>query len=257
MTEPRHQYVGIAATTSIEEIYKLQEILRLVRWPESVWFMNGPLVSRKTLVGEPPSNPAQYPQISQVADLMVSDDRFFNVVHFNSRDPRLCQQLNQIMQFIPRAQGIQLNISWPEPGQLTEFRQVYPQPNLILQVSRFAYREAGGSPARLIQRLKPYEGLVDYVLFDPSGGEGISFDLVEAVSVLEAEVDSGLDFGWGVTGGLDADRVYRLQELLDIYPQLCWDAQSRLRSGDEQDTLSIARCFEFLAESSRLLKQYQ
>lgn len=254
MLEPVRQYVGIAATTTASEVKRLQDGLTALDWPTSTWFMNGPLVSRRTLFGEPASNPAQYRPINEVSSLMPDDTRFFNTVHFNSRDPQLAAQLSAIMRWVPQTQGIQLNIEWPDPSELKHFLKSHRHLYLILQLSRFAYATVGCSPRALVERLKPYEGLVDHVLFDPSGGEGIPFDRQQALWILEAQVASELQFGWGVTGGLDASRVHQLGELLEVYPQLSWDAQSRMRSGDTRDGLVLESCLEFLRASANLIR---
>lgn len=257
MFQPARQYIGVAATTTAREVEKLQDGLTALGWPTSTWFMNGPLVSRRTLFGAPPSNPAQYRPINEVSGLMPDDTRFFNTIHFNSRDPQLSAQLSAIMHWAPRTQAIQLNIEWPDPSELRHFLKRHRHVYLILQLSRFAYAAIGSSPSALVERLKIYEGLVDYVLFDPSGGEGIPFDRRQALWILEAQVASELHFGWGVTGGLDASRVHHLGELLEVYPWLSWDAQSRMRSNDGRDRLVLESCLEFLEASVNLIQSRQ
>lgn len=246
------QYVGVAATSSPDEIRHLQVILDAVNWPGHIRFMNGPLVSRKTLNGLSPDNQAQYPLLKQVAEVLVDDPRFFNVVHFNSRDPRLSRQMEQIVRLTPNMHGIQLNILWPDTDELAKFRQNHPEIKIILQVSRFSLESVGNDTRCLIECLKKYEALIDYGLFDPSGGEGKSYDRSQASALLGSLIDSKLPIHWGVTGGLCADRIWGLKELLNMYPQLCWDAQSRLR--DEHDQLDLEKCYGFLAASIALLK---
>lgn len=254
MTSSFPQYVGVAAPTTLSQVSALQEILSQVGWPADVRFMNGPMVSRKTLSGFPASNPAQYLPIDQIDQLMLPDARFFNVVHFNSNDFLLCPQLQKIAQLIPGTDAIQLNIAWPLIEELKRFQQQHPDIQLILQISRRALADADNDLNMLIKLLRIYEGVVDYVLYDPSGGEGIPFDTAQARVILQTFVDSGLQFGWGVTGGLCADRVRILTELLEIYPQLSWDAQSGLRTQDGEDALDLNRCFGFLAASAALLR---
>lgn len=254
MTSSFPQYVGLAAPTTLSQVSALQEILSQVGWPADVRFMNGPMVSRKTLSGFPASNPAQYLPIDQIDQLMLPDARFFNVVHFNSDCPQLDQQLCEIIRLIPGTDGIQLNIAWPDPQMLIRFQQRHPEVQLVLQVSRRYLEDVEDDLVMLVRLLQIYEGVVDYVLYDPSGGEGIPFDTAQARVILQTFVDSGLQFGWGVTGGLCADRVRILTELLEIYPQLSWDAQSGLRTQDGEDALDLNCCFGFLAASAALLR---
>jgi hypothetical protein len=254
MTTGTWQYFGVAATSSRAEVDQLIGMIDQIGLPEGVRFMNGPLVSRKTLRGLSPDNPQQYPPLKRVAGLLVDDPRIFNVIHFNSRDPRLCKQLGQIAELSRRVDGIQLNMLWPNWADLVVFRRMYPYVKLILQVSRQAYDSIGSSAGDLIECLKPYQGCVDYVLFDPSGGLGKPYDRDEARQLLGRLRDSGLDMHWAVTGGLSANSTYGLRELLDMYPQLCWDAQSNLRTGDDDDALDLERCFGFCAASITLLQ---
>lgn len=253
MTDNVAQYVGVAATATTEETASLVTAADLIGWPSHVKLMNGPLASRKTLGGQPPDNPRQYPSIGQIANLMIDDPRFLNTVHFNSRDPRLRKQLGAIAGLSGLIHAIQLNILWPNPGELRLFREDHDGISLILQVSQQAYESVSEEPLELIECLKAYEGVVDYVLFDPSGGLGLAYDRLQATRLLEALAQSGLSMSWGVTGGLSADRAYGLRELLQVYPALSWDAQSNLRTG-EDDQLDIEKCFGFLSASAALLR---
>lgn len=247
------QYVGVAGTTQVQEIQQIREMLDCLRWPTGLRFMNGPLVSRKTLLGETPDDPVQYSPIEQVAPLLCDDPRFFNVMHFNSRDPRLAGQLEQIATLSPNLHGIQLNILWPQVAELRRFRHRYPDVQLILQLSRHTLSSVGNRTQDLIACLRPYAGVADYLLFDPSGGEGKPYDHSEASQLLIDLQASELPMQLGVTGGLCADRCWRLRRLLDRYPQLCWDAQSGLRDPGDGNCLDLGRCYGFLAASRSLL----
>lgn len=81
----------------------------------------------------------------------------------------------------------------------------------------------------LTELLKGYYGLVDYILFDASHGQGRELNpdalkpFIEAASNLEG-------IGVGVAGGLDQRAVLsRLPALLREYPELSFDAEGRLR----------------------------
>jgi hypothetical protein len=248
------QYVGITGLTSPAQVLEIQSMLDRVKWPDECKFMNGILVSRKTLRGLEPDNPAQYRPLSEIPDLLPSDPRFFNVIHFNSRDPRLLKQLDEVLEISDKIHAIQLNIHWPNDAELVDWVAQGSGVKLILQISRRAFDSIGASPTDLLECLNNYRGIASYVLFDPSGGTGAPYDRREAEEVLKALVDSSLPMRWGVAGGLSAERIYGLKSLLEIYPGLCWDAQSRLRSGCPGDMLDTEKCYGFLASSAALLR---
>ena len=110
----------------------------------------------------------------------------------------------------------------------------------------------GHDPRRIVARLAEYEGLIDYALLEPSGGVGKAFVPTYIAPILEACVASNLDIGWGVAGGLGAGRLSVLEPLLEICPELSWDAQARLRSADGQ-VLDLAACEQYLREGIALL----
>ncbi len=249
------QYVGVAATSRPDEIEALLAILDGMPWPGHARLMNGPLVSRKTLRGLVPDDPAQYPPIERVASLLVDDPRLYNVVHFNSRDPRLFDQMSEITERCGRGRldGFQLNILWPGVDQLEMFRARYPEVSIILQLSRHCLDSVGGSLDAVVDCLSSYERVVDCVLFDPSGGLGLPFDSCQASSLLDVLVASALSMRWGVTGGLSAASAPRLAPLLRQYSHLCWDAQSGLRTEDGLNALDMKKCQQFLESSIKIL----
>lgn len=254
------QYVGVAAPSTAIEVAALADAAIEAGFPDGVRFMSGPLVSRKSLLGRPVDTPARYPERGSMRSLMCdpSESRpgvlpeVWNVIHFNSRDPRLYKQLVMIAEISPLVGGVQLNIAWPCPHQLAMFRDIHPRVQLILQIGNAAFNAIDRGSANLVECLRPYEGICEYALFDPSGGEGRPFDIDEASSVLSALVDSRLEMAWGVTGGLCAENVGRLAPLLDIYPQLSWDAEGKLRT-PATDVLDLLACQRFLAASAQLL----
>ncbi|MDO8571756.1 MAG: hypothetical protein Q7R79_03695, partial [bacterium] len=86
--------------------------------------------------------------------------------------------------------------------------------------------------------VKTYEQLIDYVLLDPSGGTGKMFDPRVERTYLDKLADLGV--GLGVAGGLSPSTLHLLQPLINDYPNLCIDAEGRLRNQDDQLDLTVA-----------------
>lgn len=248
-------YIGITGITLPSEVAWLQEVLDSLqeRWPADYRFMNGVLLSRKTLVGEPASDPKQYPLLDEVASLLPSDPRFYNVAHFNSRDPRLCDQLMYLDEKAGlNLHAIQVNMPWPEVSELERYR-ARDGKRIILQIGKDAFAQIDHRPEWLAYRLAPYVGAVDHALIDLSGGEGVNIDPEFACRAVEAIADfthSGIRVG--VAGGLSEETVGSVSDILKVYDELSWDAQGKMRAGNAANLLDPLRCIGFLRASCDL-----
>jgi len=246
-------YVGITGVTTRSQSEAISKYVEALGWPLTTQVMIGVLASYKSLCGHL-ANPKQYPAVEQIGSVLINDRGLLNLVHYNSRADGLAAQLTEVLSDAIWADGVQLNIPWPRPEVLRRFRsRTYM--TVVQQISTRAYRMAGGTTERLVRSLGAYEGLIEYVLIDPSGGTGHSFDAEYAKSVLKALVDSQLEFKWGIAGGLGTDNIERLRPLLDIYPDISWDAQARLRTAD--DRLDPGKWESYLAASWSLITEYR
>lgn len=126
--------------------------------------------------------------------------------------------------------GIQFDmLPWHEIDYTALFERIKQQAPLILLQCHGDIMKTH-TPEQVVELLKPYNGLVDYVLFDASHGKGITLD----TNALEPFVDaaSGLsDIGLGVAGGLNAQVIQSPEfiHLLQDYPELSFDAEGGLR----------------------------
>ena len=246
-------YVGITGVTTRSQSEAISKYVEALGWPQATQVMVGVLASYKGLCRQP-VNRNQYPEVEQIGSVLINDRGLLNLVHYNSRADGLAAQLIELLSDAGWADGVQLNIPWPPPEVLRRFRsRTYM--TVVQQISTRAYRMAGGTPERLVRSLSAYEGLIEYVLIDPSGGTGHAFDAEFAKSALTALVDSQLEFKWGIAGGLGTDNLERLRPLLDLYPGLSWDAQARLRTAD--DRLDPGKWEPYLAASWSLITEYR
>jgi hypothetical protein len=100
------------------------------------------------------------------------------------------------------------------------------------------------TPRDLKQTVSIYEGhgLIDYLLIDPSGGRGKSFDADKTISLLKPHNNVG--YALGVAGGLRAATINNLIPVLKKQPNLFWDAEGGLRN--EEDGLILEAALEYL-----------
>lgn len=244
-------YIGITGIKTATDSKALVEIVHTLDLPSSHLLMLGGLASYKGLRLGYVSDPTQYVLPSGLNKALIGNPQILNIVHYNSRHDGLLDQIKDVLDVVDCADGIQLNIPWPEPEMLAVLREE-TVPVVILQVSGAASEDLDHAPGRIADRLGDYEGLIDYALIDPSGGVGRGFEPEYAVAVLEALVHSGLAIQWGIAGGLGPGSLGNLEPLLQIYPELSWDAQARLRKGDGQ-ALDLAACEAYLLEGVELL----
>lgn len=248
-------YVGITGFMKMREVESAVESATEANLFVHRDLMVGVLVSKKTLSGyegSDPSDPKQFPLLHRVQEIFIHQQGVLNLVHYNSREGNLYDQLSRLRSHVPNMQGVQINIAWPNPLTLKRFASGSTDLTIVLQIGRQAMTDIKGKTDVLVKRLSAYAESVDVVLFDPSGGLGIAYDFSEAVTVLSALVASELPMRWGIAGGLGAHTVADLRPLLEIYPDLSWDAQGQLRDSD--GNLDLDYCHDYLSNSARLTR---
>ncbi len=240
-------YVGVTGFMNREEVNELLNGFEGIGLDAKV--MVGVLISDTTLGGKLNKHPHSFPKREDIATIFTDHNVALNLLHYNTHDTTdLASQLVEAMKWGgPNCQGFQLNIAWPDPGELVEFRKHYPDAVIVLQIGKQAFEELNGDIGRLAQKLSiEYKELIDYVLFDMSGGVGVDLDIELCQSYISHLTNLNLHewFGIGVAGGLCSVNVLSLGRLFSIYPELCIDAQGKLR--DDQGKLDIIEAYEYL-----------
>ncbi len=247
----KRAYIGITGVKNRKECENLLNTVREIDLPPSHRVMIGGLASYKGLAWGEVADPDQYAAHGQLETVFINDRQLFNVLHYNSRAGGLTAQVIYLLEKVNLVDGIQLNIPWPHPRLLRQLRERY-YAEVILQVSAEAAAMLNHDPGRIAAKLTEYDGLIEYALLDPSGGFGKPFDPGYIAPILQAVVDSELNIGWGVAGGLGPGGLEKLEPLLQICPRLSWDAQAGLRTTDNQ-ALDLAACESYLLEGIALL----
>lgn len=251
-------YIGI---TGFTEQYQVQKVLdslpeALPDHPQQL-VMIGLLMSDKTLDGEPPSNPRRYPSLARAGEIFTPHKRALNLVHFNThRSERLLNDLLAARDAAgPSCRGIQLNMPYPDLGALREYKKTYLDDVLVLQCgsSALAPETKGIKVAAWVaSNVEKYIGTVDYVLIDPSGGEGKVFDVQLAIDCF-LELSRFPDLGMGIAGGLNGRNLFKLHRLSRLFGNYSIDVESGVRT--EADEFSSRTAASFLKISCEIFKQ--
>jgi hypothetical protein len=250
-------YIGVTGFTTksqVEQILKNQNINPSIVGRK---LMVGVLVSSKTLKGEQDKWPMRYPKIEDIGSIFLDDPSCLNLVHFSSDNPEnLFEDLKKITKLAgPHLHGFQLNMPWPEKEQVERYKELYPQMEFVLQVGDAAFGCMNNDLAQVHKAVVRYENLVDHILLDMSGGEGLPLDS-EYIELLVSEFSQITNLGIGAAGGLYAGNVQeKLMDIVNQYSNISFDAEGKLQS--ETGGLNLNEVRKYLEASVVLFQGLQ
>ncbi len=257
----RTPYIGVTDVPSFSRASDLyHHFLGSLRSGVHRSFHVGVMTSRKILLGEPTRWAAVYPQKEILAGIL-SHPLTYNCVHYADYDDlgvdeHLDATLSCVADYAgARLDAIQLDMIWPNPHLLARFKGVR-ECELILQIGRKALDIVGDNATQLCARLRSYEGIVERLLLDMSGGEGREMQSERLLPYLRLIRDQLPDFSLGVAGGLGPYSLHLLEPILPEFPNISIDAQGQLRnSGNAMDPIDWWRAEKYLTEALRILDQ--
>ena len=246
-------YIGITGFMSKQEV---EAVLALMPEGGRHKLMVGVLASSKTLRNVANKWPNRYPKTDKIGNIFVDHPAALNLIHFNYKKDLggiLFRELETLMHLAaPNVHGFQLNIAWPNIEQLEQFRALYPDAVIVLQIGGRAFAKANNDPEMLARLAKVYDKYVNYFLLDPSGGFGIELDTDELQQYIDSLRFSRLKAGLGVAGGLSARTMDLIYPIHRVCSNICIDAEGRLR--DEEDQLDLEKAGAYLREALRVLQ---
>lgn len=249
MTKP-YPYIGVTGFMRQEEVVAAwAEASKKLHRSKHI-LMIGCLVSHKTLLGQTNKWPNRYPPIEKLTGIFPpKDESTLNLVHYHTTDQStLYNQLVKISELVgSHLDGYQLNIRWPDIEQLLRYKDDYPDHKIVLQCGSEAMSDVDNEPKALADAIDTYEYLVDYVLIDPSGGKGQAINIVFAGECLEAITKICPWVVPGIAGGLGPNTISHIESLAHKYPNLCIDAEGRLR--DEEDNIHLGKIRTYIKEA--------
>jgi hypothetical protein len=256
-------YVGVTGFTDPRDVEHATDFWARLEC-QSHRLMVGLLASEKSLRGLSlnPRWGRRYPRTDDINHIWNESPVSFNALHYHTTDmDTLRLQLDMLVWlFGARMDGIQLNMTWPDPGVIWDLHDTNPALALVLQIGPRALRDCRDGDALRV-RVEPYMGAITHILIDPSAGSGSSLIIDEVTPLVEAL--DGLPVRPVVAGGLCSDALPAYRELLlgghepdgltVTRPALSWDAEGRLMASDGRlDDRAVGR---YLSASHQLLRR--
>lgn len=265
-------YIGITGFMSPDEVRAVLDGLPETFDSGQRLIMFGVLASWKTLNGLEPSNPKRYPPIGAVKSIFQKHPLALNLVHYNSREPNLADQLVKLSEAAgENCHGLQLNMVWPSARELEKWRNKFPESRLVLQIGSMALNfvsywapTGNGSPikissALLIERLREYRNIATDILLDRSGGKGRSLtflDIAENLKIFAAVLEEDLPFAVGWAGGLSAENLWMIESLLSSgFPDLLLNIDTESGVRTEDDDLDLEKAIAYLRAAAEYCKK--
>ena len=253
-------YIGITDFTTYEQVVEMLEVLRRHKSSGSKRMLHvGVMMSFKTLNSIETVWSKIFPPKETIADIFrqPNDDVYYCLhyadYNYKTKYTDLARGLECAGPFI---HAIQLDMPWPDPAMIangvhTSRRQI----EVILQVGQNAIEEADNDPDEVVSRLEDYEGVIHRVLLDQSMGRGVSMNAANLIPFAQAIKNRFPDLGLVVAGGLGPNSLHLVEPLVQQFPDISIDAQSKLRpSGSTYDPIDwdlMARAY--LIKALRLL----
>lgn len=231
-------YVGVTGAVSETEVGKIINFFERsgldMQGPRVP--MNGTLVSYKTLdLGKHPEN-RRYPPLTEIPKILeATENKTFNTIHFNTKRPeKLSDDLSTVFNLENiydrgYCHGVQFNVAWPPLEEIDKIRSVYPEIKMILQLSSKATKDM--SIEYIVMKTKDYD-TADYVLIDPSGGQGKDFNILHSSSLYKSLREVGVNATIGFAGGLSGENAEKMIKDLKIATgndMFSVDAEGKLR----------------------------
>jgi hypothetical protein len=247
-------YIGICDFPSGEQALKTVEFFQNLCKGHRLGskLMVGVMMSFKTLTGQPSKWTAAWPKNEEIAGIFVEHPAVLNTLHFADYDGNTTVwHLLEAAKFGgPRLQAIQLDMIWPPDVIIKGLKRKFPHLKMVLQINTHALEIIEDSPGLLVERLKKYGNLLDYVLLDKSHGRGVGMDAQGLLPFVRAISDHLSNLQVGVAGGLGPSTMDLVLPVVYEFPNVSIDAQGKLRpSGSALDPIDWEMAHEYLSEA--------
>ncbi len=232
-------YVGVTGLTSVEEVRQTIKDFNYSGFnlQSSHIPMIGFLASFKTLYLKSTKN-KRYPKIENLQKLLEEcQKKVLPTIHYNSKyfeEINLSKQISDLMgKYYDKelCRTIQLNIPFPKISEIEKIKENMPELKIIFQASQNIIDNKTSN--EIVEKISQYKNLINYILIDPSGGQGKEFNIDFSVELYKKMSKEFPQLLVGFAGGFSGENVSK--RVCDLICR-CWDtgfnidAESGLRT---------------------------
>jgi hypothetical protein len=251
-------YVGITDFVAYEQVHNMLAVFKAncgLRQRRRLHV--GVMMSYKTLHGLETKWAKAFPKKEMIAQIFGSNETM-NCLHYADYDAvDVVQSICRAIEFGGVGMNaLQLDMVWPDPGHIAHaVHASHKRLEVILQVGKNAIEQANNDPREVVERLREYDGVAQYVLLDKSMGRGLGMDAIGLIPFARAIKDAFPGLGIVAAGGLGPTSVGLVEPLVREFPDISIDAQGKLRSsGSALDPIDWDLAEIYLVRALELLK---
>jgi len=286
--EYEEYYSGVCDVNTPEVARAMADKLREDRKDPNRKIMIGVMATRYSLNHDDGDD---CPDRKDIANAFTDDPDVLNTIHFadfyNFQDgrrpwkggesPDVLENLELCVQYGgEHLQAIQLDLTWPKPEIIKEFKEKHPNISIILQVGKFALEEVEYDPQDVADKLLEYGDSIDYAMLDFSLGKGRAMtetDLTRLERIFNLIQYKLPELGLTIAGGFGRkvgpedppgtlDPIDALARIAKQFPNISIDAQGGLKAPDAPRShghvdattpADLAKSIEYIGETSSKL----
>lgn len=248
--EPSIPYVGFSAFGHPSECDAVRAAIR----PERL-LMFGALMYGDPREWNPYRSPKRCPKYDVLSTIFQLRTNVLHLLHFGARPD--CDLSEDLCLAHERAgqhcDGIQVNEpAFPDPRALRHYKERFKS-TIALACQPDAIRLVDRDPKKLVEKLKEYTDLIEYVLIDESAGAGHALN-PSFLDECYREISAAMPHVTPICcGGLHAGNVAERVGPLARKFRVGTDAEGALRTLD--DTISVRSCIRYGQRTDALLAE--
>lgn len=229
----KSNYIGI---TDFTTKFETKRILDFARNHIPVWaqkrIMVGVMMSYKTLNNIDTKWTSVFPIKETVSDIFIKDPLLMNTLHYADYN-EVNFEVNLAKATVlsgKNLDAIQLDMVWPDPQVIKDYRKLYPEIEIVLQINGNALHICGNNERIVSNEISKYGDCIDYVLLDLSMGQGKKMNS-KVLSLFGKQIqEDHPELGLAFAGGLGPHTIDLIDPTIELFgSDISIDAQGQLR----------------------------
>jgi hypothetical protein len=222
--------------------------------------MVGVMMSYKTLHEIPSRWNRIFPKKEDISEIFVPHPVLMNTLHYaDYTGTDIASSLEQATLYgNPFMNALQLDMIWPDPEIIREYKEKHPNIEIVLQTGRDALEIIQKDPERFVKKIDAYGDALDFILLDCSMGKGRGMNASFLARFVRALTEAKPMIGIAAAGGLGPDSIHLVEPLIREFPRLSIDAQGQMRSsGNTMDPIEWDRVEIYLEKAIALFRKHK